>query len=450
MAAPLAATPPAQSKPQSQSASPPPEPGAIAPVQKLVDLGGIDAELDALDDSKSKSTPAKTEKPPVKAEPQKAKPKSVSKPNDDLDIEPESDPEPELNPEVGKGKPSDDPETDGKPVKAADLRTAYNSLKKKLREEYEPKVSKLESRIKELESRKPEDNSPLVEELKSAKAKLEEYESEIRFTDYKKSQEFQDKYDKPYKEAWHKAMNDLSELTIELEDGSTRQATATDLISIANMPLGEARAKARALFGDAADDIMAHRRIIRDLSEAQEKALTDAKKNSGEHEKKLAAQREIQHQETLKIWQEANKSLAEKYPKWFRESEGDQEGNELLRKGFSLADLHFIGPEGLRPEQIEMLPSAFRDSIKANGGKLKLEDRVRLDALLRNKIASHSRIARQLKNANARIAELEKNLSEYEKSEPAASKGGENKGGAKLTAMEESMNELEDINRRNS
>jgi len=214
------------------------------------------------------------------------------------------------------------------------------------------------------------------------------------------------------------------------------------------LPLGEARAKAKEIFGEAADDVMAHRRVIRELSEAQTKALDDAKTNASEHEKRLVAQREIQHQEISKQWEEANKSLAEKYPKWFAETEGDTEGNELLRKGFSLADLHFLTEKNLKPEQIEMLPPRFRDAIKANGGELPIKERVALDALLRHKIASHSRLARNLKTANTRIAELEKSLADYEKSEPTGRPGGGKAG--EVDPISEADAELDALDRRHS
>jgi len=195
---------------------------------------------------------------------------------------------------------------------------------------------------------------------------------------------------------------------------------------------------------------MAHRRAIKELSEAQTKALQDAKTNAAEHEKKLATQRQIQHQEATRLWTETNKALAQKYPKWFAEAEGDQEGNELLRKGFSIADLHFIGSKHLSPEQVELLPERFRNAIKANGD-LTLPDQVFLDALLRNKIASHGRIAANLKKANARIKELEESLKAYESSEPPAGKGGEGGGkGGLANPLDDANAELDEINRRNS
>ena len=100
----------------------------------------------------------------------------------------------------------------------------------------------------------------------AAEARARALDEEMRFIDYTKSSEFQDKYQKPYTNAWTRAEADLRELTVALEDGNSRPATVQDLLLLANTPLGEARKLASAMFGDAADDVMAHRRIVRELS----------------------------------------------------------------------------------------------------------------------------------------------------------------------------------------
>jgi hypothetical protein len=402
-----------------------------APIEKAISFDDeIDNDLAALDE-----TPAKRN---AKASPAPAKP---PEPKEAVAEAPGPDDEPVTPLEPHEGAPV-------KPVKAADLRTAYEGLKKKVKEDYEPKVAKLEARVKELEASGPEKMTPIVEELTQKKQRLEELEAEVRHVRYEKSQEYQDKYEKPYLEAWKKAAADLSELTVETEGGESRAATTADMIHLSNLPLGEARAQARIMFGDAADDVMAHRRVIRELSSAQSKALDDAKKNASEHETKLASQREIQHQQTVKLWQESNKALAEKFPKWFAKVEGDEEGNSLLERGFSLADLHFVGSKDLTPEQIEMLPPKFRDKIKANGN-LDVQDRVALDALLRHKIASHSRLAFNLKKANTRIAELEKSLSDYEASTPPAGKAGEASRASGVSETDAALAELDAIDAKN-
>lgn len=429
-----AAAPPSPSAPKPSPAPAPSKSDATPPqpIEKPISFDDeIDSDLAAIDETPEKRN---AKKPQAPAKPPEKK--------EEVD---------EASPDDDQAEPIQKPENEApvKPVKAADLRTAYEGLKKKVKEDYEPKVAKLEARIKELESSGPDKLNPVVEELTQKKKRLEELENEIRYVKYEKSEEFQEKYEKPYLEAWKKASADLGELTVETEDGETRPATTADLIHLANLPLGEARAQARIMFGDAADDVMAHRRVIRELSQAQTKALEDAKKNASEREKQLESQRQVEYQQTIKLWDESNKALAQKFPKWFAKVEGDTEGNTLLDRGFSLADLHFLGEKGLTPEQIEMLPQQFRDKLKT-AGKLDVKDRVALDALLRHKIASHSRLALNLKKANSRIEELEKSLAEYEKSEPPAGKtGGRPKGDAVNSPTDEAFSELDAIDAKN-
>jgi len=405
--------------PSTPSIAPPTEAPAAPAAQTPPSSVSIDAEISSELDSLDLDAPKPPEQKPDPAKP----PAQPTKKPDEKKAEAQPD------------KKEETP----KPVKAAELRTAYEGLKKRVKDELEPELTTLRTRIKEIESKKPEDNKPLIDELESTKKRRDELEEEIKYLNYQKSSEYQEKYVKPYQEAWQRALADLEELTVETAEGGSRTANAQDLLKLANLPLGEARKLARELFGDAADDVMAHRRTIRELSLAQNKALEDAQKNSAEREKELTARRQIEHQKALDLWREANETLAKKYPNWFAPADGDTEGNKLLTTGFALADLHFIGAKDLTAEQIDALPQRFRDAIRAKGN-LDVQDRVSLDALLRNKIASHSRIAFRLKKATDRIKELEKSLAEYEESAP---KGKPGQSGSKGTGTGNYMAEVE-------
>jgi len=431
------ATPPAAPAAPSAPAAPVAPPSQNDAISFDAD---IDADLASLDDSKpAPPSPPPKDKTQDKEPPPAEGAKPPAKPQDKPGAKPADKPSGDKPPE---GEPV-------KPVKAADIRGAYEGLKKKIREEYEPEIQSLRSKVKEYETANPEQAEVLTKELESIKKRRDELESEIRFIRYEKSSEFQEKFAKPYEDAWAKAVAELSELTVTDEEGNSRTATANDLMQLANMPLGEARRVAKEMFGDAADDVMAHRRSIRELSAAQNKALEDAKKLSGEREKELATKRQIEHQQTIKLWQTANEELAKKYPKWFSHVEDDPEGNSLLDKGLALADLHFIGAKDLTPEQVELLPGGFKDAIKLRGG-LSPKERVYLDALLRNKIASHGRIAAKLKSANARVKELETALAEFENSTPPSGKAGEGSGkGAVVNEFDEAQAELDAIDKKN-
>jgi hypothetical protein len=183
-------------------------------------------------------------------------------------------------------------------------------------------------------------------------------------------------------------------------------------------------AAANEMFGPSAARAINHIQNIKRLSAAQHKALGEAQKRAGEFktERQLAAEQNTKLM--TDTWRETNKVLEEKFPKAFKIEEGNADDATSHLKGFALADLMFVGAKGLSPEQVEALPATFRDTVKA-GKVLSQKQIVQLHALARLKMANHDRKIVALKKATTRIAELEKALGEYEKSEPDTTKAGE-------------------------
>lgn len=348
------------------------------------------SELDKLsfDDSEKQAGRKPQAKPPEKP---------VEKPVEKVEEQAEEQSEqPEVKPE---DKPAEEPEET--PRTNPQLRKAYEESKKKLRARQD-EIDKLKAEVQHLRSNPPPDEQEkrvIVEKLTAAEKRAQELEQEIRFTNYAKSQEFTEKYEKPYVEAWKKAVAELSELTVEQEDGSTRQATPSDLQMIAQMPLGEARKVAKQMFGDAADDVMAHRRVIKELAEAQSKALEEARTKGSEREKEQHIRMAQQREEAQKAWVANNQELETRYPQWFGHPEDDTDGNQVYDKAREAIDRYmFHRTEQLPPDQM-----------------------VKFHALVRAKFANHDRLALHLKKAREENAELKKSLAAYEKSEPPSS-----------------------------
>lgn len=301
--------------------------------------------------------------------------------------------------------PDETPAPPPEPTKINDLRTAYSTLKKKVAEEYEPKIKELQTlqaRVKELEGSNPPEVSILQEKLSAAEKRRDELEAQIVYVDYSKSKEFHEKFQKPYLEAWQQANADLAELTVENPDGTSRTATQDDLAELANMRLGEARKLANARFGDSADDVMAHRQKIIDLARAQEKALDEAKEKAVEKARLTESEQKTQTAEAGAKFQAANDQIVKKWPKMFGKIDGDAEGNTLLEKGLAMADKLFIKEQ--QPKTID--------------------EQVQLHALIRQKVANHDRLALWLKKARTQIKELEESLKQYENSDPNGGLGG--------------------------
>lgn len=243
----------------------------------------------------------------------------------------------------------------------------------------------------------------LRESADKASKRVEELESEIKFHDYTKSKEFQEKYQKPYEQAWQRAMAELREITVTGTDGETRPVSPEDLLELVNMPLGQAREVANELFGDFADDVMQHRKEIKRLSDEQANAIDTARKSAGERNKQQQEQAQALNKEVGETWSRVNSEIRDdpKFGGYFKERQGDAEWNKRLAKGFELADRAFaenpMSP-GLKPEE--------RAAI------------VRRHAAVRNRCASWGALRGENESLKTRVGQLEEELKQFKDSVP--------------------------------
>lgn len=311
---------------------------------------------------------------------------------------------------------------DQKPVKAAELRTAYEGLKKKIKEEYEPKarrVTELEAKLKEIESRG--DDKAAQERISAIEKRNAELENHIRFVDYEKSKEYQEQFEKPYQDAWATALRELKGLTMTVEDPNggdptSREVTAADIAYFANLSPADRRKEINRLFPEDKEEVKRHINQLSFLAEKSESAKQKAKQESEAHAKTDAEQRQQSQANRVKLWRETNESLATKYPKWFAKADDDAEGNTLFDRGTALADLAF-NPTDLTPDRVDLLPKAFKEQI-ASGKPFTPAQLTQLHAIVRNKASNHDRLAHQNKALAARVAELETTVKQYEESGP--------------------------------
>lgn len=373
-----------------------------------------------------------------------------------------------VKPDEPVEKPADAPKDDidpaaaepVKPVKAAELRTAYEGLKKRVKEEYEPQLQSLKSKIQELESRKPEDTAPVIAKMTALEKRNQELEKQIEFVDYTKSNEYVSKYQQPFADAWQRAVGVFGQLEVsqKIEDGvdemgdikfteTRRTADANDLLELSRMPIGKMDSTAKAMFGDSAARAISYVEKVQELWQAKQRGEQEAATKATEVRAMQTLESQKHEQALSNTWNEINKSLEEKFPKAFQVDKLDADDVASHTKGFALADLLFLGNGALTPEQKEALPQGFRETVKA-GQPLSAEQKVQLHALARIKMANHDRKVVQLKKATARIAELEKSLAEYEQSEPPAGKSGSGAKAGDKPWDEQVADELKALDRR--
>lgn len=373
---------------------------------------------------------------PVRERDDKGKFKPIEKPAEKQAEKPKAK-APEKPAETAEQKPAEKTEEtteqpEKPPTRMRELGQRYDDLKKRVETEFKPTIQKLEAKVKEYETRKPEESTALLERVKSLEQEKEQLEKRIQYVDYAQSDHFKKTYVQPFDEAWSEAVAEFKELAIKEPAGEnemgemqfkSRPATESDLIKLSSLPLSEMDETATKLFGASAMRAINHIQNLRKLASSRNKALAEAQQRSGEMRSRQQAEFKARNDSLANTWLETTKNLEERLPKAFKPDEGDADDKEAHTRGFALADLAFIGPDGLTEEQVNSLPESFREAARTK--KLSDTQRVQLHALARLKTANHDRLLVKLRKAQAENAELKKSLADYEKSEPDASKAGE-------------------------
>ena len=280
--------------------------------------------------------------------------------------------------------------------------------------EEKKRADKLEQSVNEAKSASlaETEKAQYEERITKTEAKLKEYEDEIRFKSYEKSDEFKTKYQLPYEQAWTKHVKDLRGVTILDDAGNSRPMAANDILDLVNLELPDARKLATEKWGDFAQDAMLARKEILDLFEKKSQALDEAKKTGADREKTFQENarkwREGVQKHIKETWDAANKAALDNpnYGEFFKPVEGDDTHNQLLGKGFALVGEAF----GKNP----------------NDPKLTADERaaiVRKHAAVYNRAAAFGPMKHIIGLLRQKIAELEKASKELRGSTPPAGGG---------------------------
>lgn len=388
-------------------------------------------ELDSLDDNNKPPRPAPKQAQPEPEEDPEETPAKPEAPKPEAEDHPEAE--------------ADEPEAqtpDSNKMPARDLRKAYETSEKKIREELQPKITKLEARLKELESSEGEP-SVIAKQLTTVTEENKHLRERLAERDYQEHPEYKEKQSK-FETQFARARRDLFQLEVEQPDGTTRNLTDQDIVNLAQLPYGKDRIEANKMFGDSAEDVLAHTRKIRELAEDQQNWVEENRKNAGKILQDREATFKAAQVERAKLFIDANKELEEKYPFWFKQKDGDAEGNQTLASGEALTNLMFNLK--LSPEQVDLLPKRFREEIQTNG-RLSKENVARLHALVRNKAMNHDRIARWMKGLRKELAETKEALAAYEQSEPPTGGAARRRNGSGGPGADDDNAELDRLDR---
>jgi len=401
-----------------------PEGAVAAPaVPSLAGAGAFDA-IDALATDDGAGDPPAGDPPPAAAPDKPVVPdKPAEKPPEKPATKPR-DPKtqqftkPAAKPAEKPAAPATPPKSveldfDNPPGTIGDLRKHYDALKSQFKE--------LQTKHGELQktSTKPQEwpeKKTYEERLAAEQKRLEQYETELRYTRYEKSAEYKEKYEAPYVNAYVSGRNKAAAMKVierkNEADGSViqpaRQGTAEDFDMIMGIRDDDAAAdKAAELYGARAPMILFHRERAQELQGAAQNAIKEYQTKGAEWEKQQREVQERQFKEADSMIGNFRTAAVEKYPALFKEIDGDAKGNELLQKGGHLLERVLQGGKPLADGEEPMTQEELAIAIAA----------------VRNKAAGFDRLLYQYRTTQKERDALKKDLEAYQTSEPKDGSG---------------------------
>lgn len=289
---------------------------------------------------------------------------------------------------------------------------------KQFREQYEltkKERDDLAAKIQELERAKADGTKKEVEtatkalkdEMDSIRKRAEELDTEVRYLNYTRSGEYKEKYETPLREAWQSALGDIDGIRVTDADGTERDASHQDIMSILNVPTAKAAIIAQEIFGAAAPEIMAHRRRILELTQARDKSIAEWKEKGSQREVQQRQQLEQRQQRSKQLFDSQFTDYEKSHAQLFAKEDGDDDGNRLLDESDTLIRIALKG-EGI-------------DADLGYDDKVDLITKAQAQVALRARAYGRERL--RVIRLQQRVAELEKKIGKVRSSEPGQGEG---------------------------
>jgi hypothetical protein len=344
-------------------------------LQKAVEKGP-DPEIakEAGIDIEKPAEPAKPDEPTKTPEP--------AKPD-----EPEAKPaEPEKTPEAEPTKPDSEPPAEPGDDKDKPLGPWQQKQKwEKQAREYESENIKLREQLSQAG-----DIPELTKRAEAAEERANAFEEKIRMLDFTQSEKYEKEILGPYRDAYQGAVQEMTQLSVTLEDGEKRQITEGDVQYLLNLPKQHARDKAKEVFGERA------------ARENHDRSVEHEKKTGAERYKQEMEQQVAVRQENAKSFQEF-KAADDSEQEFLRGKEGDDEWNSLLA------------------DRREYVDKSLADS--SSNAKLTPEQRreaVRRHATVRGRAIGFSMMKLENTRLKAQVDQLNAKLAEFKTAEPGS------------------------------
>lgn len=326
-------------------------------------------------------------------------------PDPDPGKEPEAKPalDPKAAPVKADPKPAAVPDPKaGKKDGINELRAANEAKAAELKSEREARQG-LEKKIADYEAR-GKDTEALAKELASVKKERDDRISELRRAKREASDGFKSNYQAPFDQAAANAEALVKTLEVIEKDADgnhiTRPATFQDLNELYRMSRGPAMKMAFKMFGpEIGPHMVSTLSNLWRLGDAKDAALKIEMANYDAQEQAEQAQQATIRTARNTMWETVNKDIAGREPNWFSpDSQTDPAEKSLLSKGFETVDA-------------------------LNNGMTE-QDRVMLNAEIRNRAAAFPMAKLRIQKLEAMLKERDATIEGMKGSKPGGGNGG--------------------------
>ena len=407
--------------PEAAPAAPPAAEPSMTGIPLLETSGGREAfgALDDLATDDGKPSPQPNESP---AQPLEVKPEA--KPRDEKSgkfVPQDKKPAAKASPAAKPATPKPQIDFDNPPGTIGDLRKHYDALKGEYktattdRDSWKSKHDEVTRKLSE--PREWPEKKSYEDRLSEREKRIQEYENHIRVTNYAKSEDYKERFEKPYVNAFVAGRNKTASMKVmerKNEDGSvvtqqSRPGRAEDFDDLIKIQDDDSAAEfAVQLWGERAPMVLWHREQTLDRRNAGLQAIDDMGKKGEQWDKQQRELSERNRNEANTMIGNFRNAAIEKYPALFKEVEGDVKGNELLSRGKHLLDRVLQNGKPLADGEEPMTQEELAIAIAA----------------VHNKAAGFDRLVHQLRTTQKELADVKGRLESYEKSTPGAGDGG--------------------------
>ncbi len=220
--------------------------------------------------------------------------------------------------------------------------------------------NELKAKFEAAQQRGGGDVEAFVAKNKEFEAEISRLRGEIASRDYSKHPDYIEKYQKPFESAADYAKRIVESIEVLGEDGVPRLANfQKDFATIYNLDRPAAAARAKELFGDDRQAVMAQYDELKRLDSNRQNALKEWQTGADEREKKTRAEQIAATQNAISAFKSASKDMMEANPDLFMDKPDSPEEIDIRKQSAQLVDAAYFGRDKLNPEELLVLDAAI-------------------------------------------------------------------------------------------